>query len=43
MNKFEDAIEIIMKDKKADKEEYLNDILKEKPELKSYVDNFGKK
>ena len=43
MNKYEDAIEIIMKDKKADKEEYLNGILREKPELKSYVDNFGKK
>ena len=43
MKKYEEAVEIIMKDKKVDKEEYLNGILREKPELKSFIDNFGKK
>ena len=43
MNKYEDAIEIIMKDRKVEKEEYLNAIIREKPELRGYIDNFGKK
>ena len=43
MNKYQDAIDIIMMDRKVDKEEYLNEILKEKPELKAYIDNYGKK
>ena len=43
MNKYEDAIDIIMKDKKIEKEEYLNGILREKPELKRLIDNYGKK
>jgi len=43
MNKYQDAVELIMKEKKIDKEEYLNGILREKPELKSFIENFGKK
>ena len=43
MNKYQDAVELIMKEKKIEKDEYLNGILREKPELKSFIDNFGKK
>jgi hypothetical protein len=43
MNKHEIAIEHIMREKKIDKEEYLEGILKEKPELKQKVDSYGKK
>ena len=35
--------DIIMKERKIEKEEYLNGILREKPELKSFIDNYGKK
>lgn len=43
MNKYEVAIDIIMKEKKIEKEEYLNGIIKEKPELRNVIDNYGKK
>ena len=43
MNKHEIAIEQIMKEKKIDKEEYLEGILKEKPELKAKIDSYNKK
>ena len=43
MNKYEDAVDIIMKERKIEKDEYLNGILREKPELKGFIDNYGKK
>ena len=43
MNKHEIAIDQIMKEKKIDKEEYLEGILKEKPELKAKIDSYNKK
>ena len=43
MDKHKEAIDIIMKERKIEKEEYLNGILREKPELKSFIDNYGKK
>jgi hypothetical protein len=32
-----------MKERKIEKDEYLNGILREKPELKNFIDNYGKK
>ena len=43
MDKYKEAVDIIMKERKIEKEEYLNGILREKPELRSYIDNYGKK
>lgn len=43
MNKHKEALEIVMSDKKVDKQMYIEGILREKPDLKRYLDELQMK
>ena len=43
IGKYEEAANIIFEDKKADKQMYFDILVKEKPELKNYIQNLMNK